>query len=163
MECPGDLAWICLSFPALLPAIIALFQAGSVEVEVHHSRWQTSYGVLEMATVERSLVARYPDHAGVVLGWIDERGRMVEGTWLQPRSDRACPVAPRGISADEIELLGASGIDWPSRHWGTLSFRIAENGAAFKGQWPYCDLSAVSGGAWDGKRISHETRRVRLN
>jgi len=162
MECPGDLAWICLGFPALLPVIAGLFMAGETVVLAEHSHWRTGFGPMELVAIERQVAGRYPDHDGVLLGRLSDEGGHLSAVWLQPTSERACDVPPDTLSEDELELVGLMGIEGEPRHWGRAEFALTENGTGLDGRWSYCDAEPAANRRWTGERLSHEARRIQM-
>lgn len=142
MQCAADFAWICLSFPALLPVIAGLLEAGHGTVDVDYARWTTSFGRLDLAIVEQTASGVYPAHSGTLEARTED-GRHLVGHWFQPESEKPC----------DRDLNG-------SRNWGRLSFHAVEGGKRFEGQWAYCDEPMGSGGVWNGTLVETRTHSI---
>lgn len=67
----------------------------------------------------------YPKYKGKIFGELvktSNGGVAVNGTWVQPTSEKTCANAVHG-----------------SRYWGKLVFSQAANAAQPTGKWSYCD------------------------
>ncbi|MFC3230568.1 hypothetical protein ACFOGJ_25190 [Marinibaculum pumilum] len=162
MECMETLAWICTGFAALLPALAAAFQAGATELAVDHSHWQSPYGPMELAVFERTLVGRYPDFDGVIVGRLSGDGARADLVWIQPKSNQRCAEPAPGLSGEQREALRMGGMAGDGHHWGRIAFSVQDLGARMAGEWAYCDAPMGSGGNWDSLRLRAERRRVAL-
>lgn len=160
MECPGDIAWLCLSFPLLLPAFAVMVQAGSTSVDVDYRLWNTDFGVVEIAGIEETIVGRYPAFGGVLVmkRLAPER---FEGVWIQQESDKLCSGPPE-LPGTPGELLAMAGVPADPRHWGRVRFDSNRESGSVDGAWGYCFEEPGAAGAWDGKTEARNIRTLRV-
>jgi len=160
MECPGDIAWLCLSFPLLLPAFVAMVQAGATSVDVDHLHWKTDYGPVEIAAISETVAGRYPQLGGVLVMRRPGPDRY-EGVWIQKESERPCS-GPPDLTDTPHELLAMSGVAADSRHWGRVRFDLDGQSGRVAGAWSYCSDEIGTGGAWNGTVDARGVRSLRV-
>ena len=125
--------------PLACVALLLLCMAGAAAKTGTQSEWTTDFGRLSL-TVEDGQVVRgvYPDYQGRFVGAITYAGpeAVLDGVWIQPRSELRCPTTREG-----------------SPFWGLVRW-VARADGSLSGQWSYCDRPLGSGGAWNGRQVS---------
>ena len=158
ITCLDNVEFLLTVFP-LLATILA--SAGGNTLTVEHSIWETDFGPMIVAETPDHWLARYPDYEGVIVGQV--RPGMVNGLWIQPRSDKRCAEqaslveSQAGSFLDELEAME---IPLPAHHWGSFKARFA--GDAFTGDWDYC-AAAQQTGQWKGVRLCSTSFELRSN
>ena len=158
ITCLDNVEFLLTVFP-LLATILA--SAGGNTLTVEHSIWETDFGPMIVAETPDHWLARYPDYEGVIVGQV--RPGMVDGLWIQPRSDKRCADQASFINHQANSFLAelrAMDIPLPAHHWGSFRARFA--GDAFTCDWNYCGAAQPSG-QWKGVRLCSTSFELRTN
>jgi hypothetical protein len=125
-----------------------LASLGGSSVQAEHSMWQTDFGPMVVLEVNDHWLARYPQYEGVIIGQVQPG--MVDGLWVQPRSDQQCS-SPINLESDAMQAkLPEMDVPGQSPYWGNIEARF--DAGRFEGSWNYCG-SAAQAGTWAGTEI----------
>lgn len=136
---------LLMAFP-ILAAMLAT--VGGSNMPVEHSIWQTDFGPMFVVQAQDSWFARYPEYQGVIVGKVQPG--MVNGLWVQPKSDQQCN-APVDLGSDALQQkLPEMDVSDQSRYWGNVTAKFDAN--RLEGTWRHCGATAPAK-TWVGTEL----------